>query len=552
MKKLMTCLILCAGFSWACKKDSTPAPAPTPPSFRLQNATLNNSTGPTYDFVNLTPVMRYNFSDKVNRSTANNAITFADAGGVSVPFSISWDRNDSTMVVQPSGKLNGLSRYSVVLGKTLKSMNDVALQDGFTFNFSTYIDSTPKFPTISDDSLLTLVQKQTFKYFWDFGHPTSGMARERNTSGDIVTTGGSGFGMMAMLAGIQRGFITRQQALQRLQLMVDFLQNKAQRFKGAYPHWLNGITGAVVPFSVNDNGADLVETSFLAMGLITVRQYFDGGDASETALRNNINGILNAIEWNWFRKNNEQVLYWHWSPDKLWTMNLKIQGWNECLVTYVMAASSASFSIPDTVYQKGFAKDGAMKNGKSFYGQTLPLGEDYGGPLFLAHYSFLGIDPRNLKDGYADYGAQTVAHSNINLEYCKANPKNWFGYSASCWGLTASDIPSGYTASSPTNDVGVIAPTAAISSLPYTPQQSMAAIKFFYYTLGDKLWGNYGLVDAFKLQDLWFASSYLAIDQGPIIVMIENYRSGLLWRLFTNAPEVKAGMRKLKFSAPYL
>lgn len=552
MKKLMACLILCAGFSWACKKDSTPAPAPTPPSFRLQNATLNNSTGPTYDFVNLVPVLRYNFSDKVNRSTATSAITFSDAGGVSVPFNISWERNDSTMLVQPASKLSGLARYSVILGKALKSVNDATLQDGFTFNFSTYIDSTPKFPAISDDSLLTLIQKQTFKYFWEFGHPVSGMARERNTSGDVVTTGGSGFGMMAMLSAIQRGFITRQQALQRMQLMVDFLQNKAQRFKGAYPHWLNGITGAVVPFSANDNGADLVETSFLAMGLITVRQYFDGGDAGETTLRNNINGILNAIEWNWFRKNNEQVLYWHWSPSVGWAMNLQVRGWNECLVTYVMAAASQNYSIPDTVYHKGYAKDGAFKNGKTFLGQVLPLGEDFGGPLFFSHYSFMGIDPNGLSDKYTNYRTQNDAHSKINFEYCKTNPKNWFGYSSSCWGLTASDIPSGYTASSPTNDVGVIAPTAAISSLPYTPQQSMAAIKFFYYTLGDKLWGNYGFADAFKLQDLWFASSYLAIDQGPIIVMIENYRSGLLWRLFTSAPEVKAGMKKLGFIAPYL
>jgi hypothetical protein len=288
------------------------------------------------------------------------------------------------------------------------------------------------------------------------------------------------------------------------------------------------------------------------MGLLTARQYFDGASAGETNLRNRINTIVDGIEWNWFRKSNENVLYWHWSPDKGWTMNHKIQGWNECLVTYVMAASSKNYSIPVEVYQNGFARNGSMKNGKTFYGYNLPLGEDNGGPLFFSHYSFLGIDPNGLTDAYANYWTQNVSHSKINYEYCKQNPQGRYGYSDSSWGLTASDIPGGYTASSPTNDVGVIAPTAAISALPYAPQESMKAIRFFYYTLGDKLWKEYGFVDAFKLSDPWYASSFLAIDQGPQIVMIENYRSKLLWNLFTSSPEVKAGMKKLGFSAPYL
>lgn len=539
----------------SCGKDDGGAPAPPPPPAALQirSQSVDGNAGSEFTNVKLKPVVRFAFSAPVNKATAAVAVSFVNASTASaVSYALQWSNGDSVMVVQPVDNLKGIEIYVVSVSTQLKSVAGGALNSAAEIRMKTQIDSVPKFPAISNDSLLSLVQKQTFKYFWEFGHPISGLARERNSSGDVVTSGGSGFGIMSIVSAIHRGFITRQQGLDRLNTITEFLATKAQRFKGAFPHWLNGSTGVVVPFSANDNGADLVETSFLAMGLLTARQYFDGGNTAETTLRNRINTIVDGIEWTWFQKNNENVLYWHWSPDKGWTMNLKIQGWNECLVTYVLAASSKNFSIPDAVYHKGFARDGAMRNGKSFYGYTLPLGEDNGGPLFLSHYSFLGIDPNGLTDTYANYWTQNVSHTKINYEYCKQNPANRYGYSDSSWGLTASDIPGGYTASSPTNDVGVIAPTAAISALPYAPQESMKAIRFFYYTLGDKLWKEYGFVDAFKLSDPWFATSFLAIDQGPQIVMIENYRSKLLWNLFTSCPEVKAGMKKLGFSAPYL
>jgi hypothetical protein len=334
--------------------------------------------------------------------------------------------------------------------------------------------------------------------------------------------------------------------------MVSFLKNTAQRFHGAYPHWLNGATGVVIPFSAKDNGADLVETSYLIQGLLCARQYFNSADPAEVALRGDINTISNSVEWNWFRKANENVLYWHWSPNFGWDMNVQIRGWNECLITYVLAASSPTFSIPKTVYDNGWAGNGGMRTNNIHYGYQLPLGPNLGGPLFFEHYSFLGINPFGLTDQYANYQTQVVNHTKINYEYCKANPKGWYGYSDQSWGLTASDIPNGYSASSPTNDLGVIAPTAALSSFPYTPAESMKALKFFYYKLGDKLWGPYGPKDAFKLSDPWFADSYLAIDQGPITVMIENYRSGLLWNLFMGCPEVKTGMVGLGFQSPHL
>jgi hypothetical protein len=396
-----------------------------------------------------------------------------------------------------------------------------------------------------------LIQRKTFDYFWNYGHPVSGMARERYGSGETVTSGGTGFGLMAILAGVNRGFVTRQQGSERLNKIVSFLMRpETDKFHGAFPHWLNGTSGKVIPFSSKDNGGDLVETAYLMQGLLTVREYFKNGSVEEKAMCNSIKTLWENVEWSWYRKDNQNILFWHWSPTLGWAMNMGISGWNEALIVYVLAASSPTYSIPPEVYTQGWARNGTfpMINNKSFYGMTLPLGDNYGGPLFFAHYSFLGLDPRNLSDQYASYWSQNVTHTLINYTYCKTNPKNFAGYSEKCWGLTASDIQSGYSASSPTNDLGVIAPTAALSSFPYTPVESMKALKYFYYTLGDKTFGTYGFHDAFNLTSAWFADSYLAIDQGPIICMIENYKTGMLWDLFMSNPEIENGLTKLGFS----
>ncbi len=539
----------------ACKKKTAP-PVPEPPKqVTLRSIKLNNIdlVGTQYG-VNLQPVIRLQFSQPLKQSTIAGAVKLFTSTGSETGITTTLQSNDSVLLVQPSAPLASIARYQFKIQQGLQSASGGNFIGSVDHSFITQIDSSRKFPAITDDELLTKVQQQTFKYFWDFGHPVSGLARERNSSGDLVTTGGSGFGAMSIVTGIHRNFITRAQGLQRMQTMVGFLKNTAQKFHGAFPHWLNGNTGNVIAFSAKDDGADLVETSLLMMGLLTARQYFNGADVAETNLRNDITALYNAVEWSWFRKNNEQVLYWHWSPNFAWDMNLQIRGWNECLITYVLAASSSTHGIPKSVYENGWARNGApgFTNGSQYYNITLPLGSAYGGPLFFSHYSFLGINPNGLSDAYANYETQTKNHSRINYQYCVTNPLGNYGYSDSIWGLTASDIPNGYTASSPSNDVSVIAPTAAISSLPYTPTESMKALKFFYYVLGDRLFKEYGFVDAFSLRQTWFTNSFLAIDQGPIIVMIENHRSGLLWNLFTSCPEVKDGMRLLGFSAPYL
>ncbi len=404
---------------------------------------------------------------------------------------------------------------------------------------------------LTDSALLDLVQKQTFKYFWDFAHPVSGMARERSNESfgygnEVVTTGGTGFGVMAVIVAADRKLIGRDTAAKFLLKMVKFL-SKANAYHGVFPHWLNGSTGVTIPFSRKDDGADLVETSYLMQGLLCARQYFNADNDIEHELRNRINWMWNDIEWNWFTKDGQDVLYWHWSPNNGWAMNFAVRGFNECLIMYVLAASAQRYPVPASVYHNGWAQSNFFKNGKTFYGYTLPLGFDYGGPLFFSQYSFLGLDPRGLKDEYADYWQQNTNHTLINHAYCLDNPKKFKGYGENCWGLTASDTYDGYNAFSPTNDFGTITPTAALSAFPYTPEFSMKALKHFYNDLGDKIWSEYGFTDAFNETKNWYASSHLAIDQGPIIVMIENYRTGLMWKLFMSCPEIKSGLTKLGF-----
>lgn len=414
---------------------------------------------------------------------------------------------------------------------------------------------------LSDDSLLTLVQYRTFQYFLEGAEPNSGMARERihvdgiypQNDMNIVTSGGTGFGVMAILTGIERKFITRKEGFERLRKIVDFLGN-ADRYHGAWAHWINGETGKTKPFSPKDNGADIVETAYLIQGLLTVRQYFIDGNEEEKRLAADIDKLWREVEWRWFTKGGENVIYWHWSPDYKWDMNFGIRGYNECLIVYVLAASSPTFPVTPDAYHQGWARGGAINSSIEKFGYTLVLkhngSEEYGGPLFWAHYSFLGLDPRNLKDRYANYWRENTNQTMINWSWCVSNSSNFKGYGEECWGLTASYSVNGYAAHSPgdNNDLGVISPTAAISSIPYTPRQSLDAIRHFYYNLGEKIWGSYGFYDAFSEQADWYPQRYLAIDQGPAVVMIENYRTGLLWDLFMSCSEIKTGLTYLDFS----
>jgi len=416
-------------------------------------------------------------------------------------------------------------------------------------------------PAISDEELLDLTQRETFKYFWDFAQTDSGGARERYHPDDpsrdenVVTSGGTGFGLMAILVGIERGFITREQGVERLALILTFLEN-ADRFHGAWPHWLNGTNGDVIPFSNTDNGGDLVETAFLVQGLICLKEYMKDGNAPEKELADKADTLWKGVEWSWYTQNQE-VLYWHWSPDFGFDINLQLKGYNEVLITYILAASSPDYGIVKEVYSQGWASGGAIKSANTKYNVPLLVlhagSPEFGGPLFWAHYSYLGLRPTGLADEFVNYGQVNINHARINLSYCLENPNGFEGYGKDCWGLTASytrngDGSIGYSAHKPGNDTGVVSPTAAISSIAYTPTESLDALHYFYKNR-DKLLGPAGFYDAFSPEyNFWVAEAYLAIDQGPEIIMIENFRTGLLWNLFMQNEEVQAGLGLLGFS----
>ncbi|CAG2532095.1 hypothetical protein MAR621_02938 [Maribacter dokdonensis] len=410
---------------------------------------------------------------------------------------------------------------------------------------------------LTDEQLLDSVQKQTFNYFWEGAEPTSGLARERihlddiypTHHKDIITIGGSGFGVMAILVGIEREFITREMGLERLEKAVDFLDN-ADRFHGAWPHWLTP-DGKMTPFSKKDNGGDLVETAFLIEGLLTVKEYFKDGNEREQALAQHIQQLWEEVEWDWYTKG-ENVLYWHWSPEYEWDMNFPVGGYNEALIMYILAAASPTHPIKKEVYDKGWARNGAITKDTTFYG--LPTVLDHYesdaspvGPMFWAHYSFTGLNPKGLKDQYADYWELNHNHTMIQYKYAVDNPKNFKGYGEDLWGLTSSYSIKGYDGHRPDRDISVISPTAALSSMPYAPKESMAFLRNLY-TNHDSLVGKYGPYDAFSLEKNWVLPRYLAIDQGPIPVMIENHRSGLFWMLFMTNKDVINGLDKLGFS----
>ena len=367
---------------------------------------------------------------------------------------------------------------------------------------------------------------------------------------DIITSGGSGFGLMAIIVGIERGFITREQGVERFERITDFLEN-ADTFHGVFPHWWDGKTGKAKAFSQKDDGGDLVESSFLAAGLLTVRQYLDKNIDREAKLADRMDAIWKNIEFDWHTRG-ENVLYWHWSPNYGWEMNFDVRGYNECLIMYVLAAASPDHSIDPAVYHEGWAMNGEIANDTVFYGLETELNhyetnDSPVGPLFWAHYSYLGLNPKGLKDQYADYWKLNQNHAMIHYKYAVDNPNEFEGYGPNLWGFTSSYSMRGYAGHRPDRDLGVISPTAALSSFPYTPEESMAMLKHLYTDL-DTLVGEFGPYDAFSLQEDWHLPRYLAIDQGPIPVMIENYRSGLIWELFMSAPEIKVGLDKLGFT----
>jgi hypothetical protein len=473
---------------------------------------------------------------------------------------------------QPIGiQAADINRYTDFIGRSgVKATYRVKAVDRSYRQSALSAAATASTRELSDDELLTMLQEACFRYYWEGAHPIAGATLE-NIPGDerIVATGATGFGIMALIVGVDRGFITREQGMERLSQILDFLE-KTPRYHGAWAHFLNGNTAqTMLVFGMFDNGGDLVETSFLMEGLLAARQYFKGDSEAEQSIYQRITKLWEGVEWDWYRKTPENnALLWHWSPQWSWFIDHRLTGFNETMITYLLAIASPTHGVPASLYYTGWAgqSEAAMAyrsgwsgtsqgdryiNGHTYYGIKLAVGEGTGGPLFFTQYSFMGFDPHGIRDRYADYFDNNRDIALIDLAYCEANPDHFQGYGADDWGLTASDDQLGYLAHAPnpSSDDGTITPTGALASFPYTPEASMAALKFFYRTLGDRLWGVYGPRDAFNLGRNWFSPVYMGLDQAPIVVMVENYRTGLIWKLFMSNPEIQPMLTKIGFVA---
>ena len=408
-------------------------------------------------------------------------------------------------------------------------------------------EATATTHAMTDDELLTMVQEASFEYYWDGAEPNSGMGRESIPGDpDMIAVGGSGFGIMSLIVGADRGFAPREAIVDRMLRITSFLA-RADRFHGAWPHFLSGSSGKLLPyFGLYDDGADLVETSFLMQGLLSARGYFTRDTPKERQLRDEITTLWRGVEWDWFNATpKHDALYWHWSPDFGFHTANRVGGWNETLMPYLLGIASPTHPIPASLYYTGWAGEGnpARKYGapSEAYGIPLTVADPNGstGPLFFTHYSFMGYDPRGVHDKYADYFVNNRNMSLIQQKYAIENPHHYAGYGENGWGMSAVTGPHGYRAyHPPTTDDGTLAPTAAMGAYAYTPEASLAALKHFYRDLGQGLWDVYGFRNAFNETEDWYSVPELGLNQAPQTVMIENGRTGLLWKSFMSNPEM--------------
>jgi hypothetical protein len=480
-------------------------------------------------------------------------------------ISRSYDGQSFTPIAVQKGHLG---RYVDVLGEIGRtaSYRLTAVDAAGNESPPTAVVSASTRP-MTDDELLTMVQEASFRYYWDGAHPNAGMAIEITPGDDnLVALGASGFGIMALITGVDRQFITRAQGAERLLKIVRFLQ-KADRFHGVWPHFLDGRTGKTVAyFGTYDDGADLVETAFLMEGLLAARQYFDADTASEREIRDTVTAFWWSVEWDWFRKTaDSDFLYWHWSPRHGFKISHPLVGWNETMIVYLLAIASPRHAVPARLYHSGWAGQSDLAvsyrrnwgrttegdhyvNGHTYYGIKLDVGVGGGAELFFTHFSFMGFDPRGKRDRYTNYFENNRNIARIHHAYAVANPLQRTGYGDASWGRSAG-VNAGSGRPTPAGDNGTITPSAALSSFPYTPEESMKALKHFYRGLGDRLWGIYGFRDGFNETQNWFEDVYMGLNQAPIVVMIENYRTGLVWKRFMANPEIAPALEAIGFHA---
>jgi hypothetical protein len=411
---------------------------------------------------------------------------------------------------------------------------------------STTISATPK--ALDDEAFLDLVQRTAFDYFWYETNPANGLIKDRSSDPSLSSIAAVGFGLSALTVGIDRGWISREAGRARVLTTLTFLWNSphgpepdATGYKGFYYHFLDMQTGR----RDGDSELSTIDTALLLGGVLHVQQYFDQADATEDQIRALADAIYRRVEWPWMQVRAPKVCH-GWTPERGFLL-YDWGGYNEAMILYLLALGSPTFPI----HPEAWAAWTSSYAWETHYGHAFVVFP----PLFGHQYSHVWVDFRDIQDPYMrdkglDYFENSRRATLANRAYAIANPHGWADYGENVWGLTASDIPSSYRARGAPpgeSDDGTITPTAVGGSLVFTPRESLAALRYMYTTYRTRLWGPYGFKDAFNPSIKWFASDYLGIDQGPFVLMLENYRTGRIWNVLMPHAAIQRGLKRAGF-----
>jgi hypothetical protein len=440
----------------------------------------------------------------------------------------------------------------------------------FLFTFSCGPANNEKASGFFLDSL----SHRTFNYFWELADSNTAQIPDRWPSKSFSSIAATGFGITSYLIGVERGYITREQAAARILKTIRFLDELptgdsttgVAGYKGFFYHFIDMKTG----LRFQEVELSTIDTGLLISGILSAQSYFDQDNETEKEIRSRADAMYKAIEWDW-AMNNDKTMSMGWHPESGF-IDARWRGYNEAMILYVLALGSPTHTIP----VESWTAWTSTYQWANYYGQE----HVNFGPLFGHQYSHMYIDFRGIYDSYMkakgiDYFENSKRATYANREYCMANPGHFKGYSSTIWGLTACDGPGnsekinpnvafmGYSARGAAQyylqDDGTIAPTAAGGSLAFAPEICIPALQAMHDQYGDKIYNRYGFKDAFNLSIEnkdgtigWIDTDYIGIDQGPIVIQLENYRSEFVWNLMKKNPYIVAGLKKAGFTGGWL
>ncbi len=387
---------------------------------------------------------------------------------------------------------------------------------------------------LPEDELLDLIERKTFDYFWLEASPSTGLTKDRSMVYGAASVGAAGFGLTAMCIGAERKWITQKEAYDRVYKTLKALRDVAAKEHGFFYHWINGRTGQ------RDGRSEVgsVDTALLIGGVLTVREYFPQKEIKDLA-----DEIYQDLDWPWMLGDNPEsgLLSMGWDPEKGFKRYIKWDMFAEDLMMYLLAMGSPTHPLPKSSW------DAFMRPVKEYGGQTY-LYHD-GESMFVYTYSHAWVDFRDKHDTYADYWKNSIAAIRANYEYCKASADKFKTYKEGYWGISASDGPDGYEANGALLGMnhGTIPPYSLCVAVPFAPDIAISSIRSLLANYGDKVWGRYGFVSAFNLDRNWFSIEDIGIDEGDILLMLENYRTGFVWKTFMKNPYIQRGMEVAGF-----